>query len=395
MKIFSYSVKLGFLVLILLCVKCNVTTTKVTTINLTGIDLKSPVKIVLSEFKLDAAGERNWVKVDSITTSERIVNWPQKYDHSFIADLTIYSEKKVVVGLAPDFIFSNYDVSIKKNPDPKLFNYIFKAEGGENKLYENKEFLALPNFKTPVGFYDKIKDSDKVTFTDDPVFAGKWSAHENDVLSAVKSYPANYYTVFTLMQRRGEISNFTLNRCYNALTDKAKVTAEGKFIKNYLLNSAKLYNGNKIHSFNVADKEGKQVEFKKLLSKKYYFIDFWASWCTPCREKMKQLKQIYPTVDTNKLQFVSLSVDIKKDRWLTALKQDDLKWVNYIEADKKANNLLLLFNLDYIPQNILITGDGAIVNRNLSIIDLNKFIIDKGVAVNKQLAGHDYITAVK
>ncbi|MEO6977581.1 MAG: thioredoxin family protein, partial [Mucilaginibacter sp.] len=243
-------------------------------------------------------------------------------------------------------------------------------------------------------FYDRIKDQDTIKFTD-PVFAAKWNDYENGVLNIVKSNPGNYYTLLTLMQRCSSISNFTLSKCYQALTNDSKATVEGQYIKNYIATSSKLYKGNKIHFFNVANKEGKPVEFKKLLSKKYYFLDFWASWCKPCREKMQELKQVYVKVDTGKLQFISLSIDIKKEQWLAALKEDDLKWVNYIQADKKANNLLLLFNLDSIPQNILINNDGEIIDRNLSIANLNKFIIDNSVVVNKQLVRHDYITAVK
>jgi thiol-disulfide isomerase/thioredoxin len=116
---------------------------------------------------------------------------------------------------------------------------------------------------------------------------------------------------------------------------------------------------------------------KEFFVSKYTLIDFWASWCIPCRTKMKEIKSIFDATDKAKLQIVSISIDENKDNWTKAMHQDDITWKSYIDTKGWNGDIAKTFALTSIPRNILVDGSGTIVAIDIWDTQLRNFLKNK------------------
>jgi len=100
-------------------------------------------------------------------------------------------------------------------------------------------------------------------------------------------------------------------------------------------------------------------------------LDFWASWCAPCRAQSPDLIQLQNTFKNRDFTIVGLSVDEDRDRWLKAIEDDGLDWPHLSKLDGWGD-VSKMYGVMAIPQNFLINPDGIILNKNLSIEQLTK-----------------------
>ena len=117
--------------------------------------------------------------------------------------------------------------------------------------------------------------------------------------------------------------------------------------------------------FELPDKNGKLHSFQDLKDK-LILIDFWASWCAPCREEMKNLKKIYEELKQEDIAFISISIDKDRDKWLTAMEEDQMPWLGL--WDNKAEtkiDFMDLYGFSQIPFIMLVDKKGKIVARNI------------------------------
>ena len=106
----------------------------------------------------------------------------------------------------------------------------------------------------------------------------------------------------------------------------------------------------------------------------YVLIDFWASWCNPCRDANPDLVKSYNTYHDKGFNIVGISLDRKVDDWKRAIAEDKLVWPQLIDRQNQMNEVAAYYVIEYIPQNILIDDNGIIVGKNLSTEELNNFL---------------------
>jgi len=95
---------------------------------------------------------------------------------------------------------------------------------------------------------------------------------------------------------------------------------------------------------------------------KVVLLDFWASWCRPCRMTNRQVQPIYKKYKDKGFEIYSVSVDGSKPAWLSAVKQDNISWVHVIDTKAANGNMLTqTWNIRYIPSTFLIDKEGKIV----------------------------------
>lgn len=110
--------------------------------------------------------------------------------------------------------------------------------------------------------------------------------------------------------------------------------------------------------------------------KKYILIDFWASWCAPCREEIPFLKMIYDKYKNQDFEIVSISIDDDLDKWRNAIKKENIEeWSNYSTVQNNSSAKKDYF-VNGIPHKILIDKNGKIIGKWKASGELNKKSIE-------------------
>ncbi len=118
---------------------------------------------------------------------------------------------------------------------------------------------------------------------------------------------------------------------YNSFSDEAKNSFYGELVKQELFPSTL----EKAPNFKAADIDGKEYSLSQLCDgNKYLIIDFWASWCVPCRKAIPEIKRLASKYADKGLSVVSISIDSDYQAWLKALKQEQMPWVNLYDSSK-------------------------------------------------------------
>lgn len=128
-----------------------------------------------------------------------------------------------------------------------------------------------------------------------------------------------------------------------------------------------LANGSIIPNFTLTDIDGNEVniiDFAK--GKKLVLVDFWASWCGPCRKEMENLKPVYEKYKTEGFDVIGVSIDNDETAWRNAVKKDSITWTNVCERVVFAESeVVKMFDIHGVPLTILIDGEGKILTKNL------------------------------
>lgn len=147
---------------------------------------------------------------------------------------------------------------------------------------------------------------------------------------------------------------------YEALSTEAKESRYGKMVKEEIAPSSKV--GSKVPGFTAKSQDGKAVTLPELCKgKKYILIDFWASWCSPCRKEIPNLKKLYAQYADKGFQIVSISIDKKEADWTKALKEEQLQWPNFLDTE----GISELYKVKFVPTMYLIDEQGVMVGENL------------------------------
>ena len=110
--------------------------------------------------------------------------------------------------------------------------------------------------------------------------------------------------------------------------------------------------------------EGKEVALSSLKGK-YVLVDFWASWCGPCRQENPNVVRMYNQYKDKGFEIFGVSLDESREKWLKAIAQDQLSWPHVSDLKGWGSSAALLYNIQAIPQTLLLDKEGKIIAKNL------------------------------
>lgn len=144
-----------------------------------------------------------------------------------------------------------------------------------------------------------------------------------------------------------------------------------------------LINGNLAPNISIPDSSGKKVDLKSLQGN-IVLVDFWASWCKPCRQENPYLVQVYDEFKDKEFQgaksfiIYSVSLDSDKDHWLKAIQQDNLHWpLQLSELNGWKSSAVEAYKINAIPTNFMVDQNGTIIGRDMRSDDIYKLLTQR------------------
>jgi len=126
--------------------------------------------------------------------------------------------------------------------------------------------------------------------------------------------------------------------------------------------------------FNSKSVVGGSVELKSYRGK-YTLVDFWASWCRPCRQESPTLVRLYGAYNDKGFSILSVSIDTSEEKWKNAIRKDGYTWENVSELDGYAGSTAVLYTVTAIPNSFLLDKNGKIIAKNLRGKNLEEKLI--------------------
>ncbi|MCF6271054.1 MAG: AhpC/TSA family protein [Melioribacteraceae bacterium] len=154
---------------------------------------------------------------------------------------------------------------------------------------------------------------------------------------------------------------------YSKFSNEFKISKKGKSIHKYIRINKNPKVGDKYIDFTLKNSNGKDISLSDIKAK-IILLNFWSSYCGPCRYENKNLVKIYKEFKSKGFEIVGVAEDKNKEKWLKAIKDDKLVWENLIDD----NEAFLIYGINSTPDNFLINGVGVIIGRNLRGDELNK-----------------------
>ena len=323
------------------------------TLNITG-ELEQ--KIYLS--KRDAG---KWVNIDSssVVTGEIVLNGQIKDPEMFYLrsgqNLTnIFIEAgKITFTAHADSINKGITNGSKSQEELDSFNESISLITEQlDTLYNQYREAAKNDDQVRLEELSELidtKDDERLARTIDYAYANNKS-----IVSAYLIMTNNYYLELA------ELDTITSN-----FDNSIKQTKYVELLLDRINNLYKVSIGSSFTDFTLNDTTGNPIALSSLIGENYLLIDFWASWCGPCRRENPNIVAVYNDYNSKGFDIIGVSLDTDKNNWIKAIEKDSLTWSHVSDLQGWNSAAGKLYAVNAIPHSVILNENGTIVAKNL------------------------------
>lgn len=185
----------------------------------------------------------------------------------------------------------------------------------------------------------------------------------------IRTNPSSIYSAYLLASECSTFGKEVSQSLFDGLSESNKNSSWGKNVNAYLTLGKEFAIGDRYIDFEQTNTEGKKIKISDY-DGKVILLEFWASWCAPCRKENPELVKTYMMYREKGFEVLGISLDNVKESWIKAIEKDGLVWENVSDLNGYSNPICLVYNVGAIPDNFLIDQSGIIVARNLRGDDL-------------------------
>lgn len=195
---------------------------------------------------------------------------------------------------------------------------------------------------------------------------------KEELIKEIKANPKQVESLRLIQRVGGYDPDYKeMEALFKTLDKKVKKTIEGKVFQRYLKNLANVAVGKKAPGITQFDLQGNPYGLQDLKGK-YVLVNFWASWCPPCRAENPNLVDTYAEFKDKNFEILGVSFDKDMDAWKKAIDDDKLTWKHISDLQHWNNGASIPYGVKAIPQNVLVDPSGIIIARNLHGEELKK-----------------------
>jgi len=186
-------------------------------------------------------------------------------------------------------------------------------------------------------------------------------------LQFAKRYPSPTIVLPMINMRMGRFEGMNFyddfENLYTNLQPEIKNSDSGKKMAEQLKYFKQSKEGSIAPEFTVKDIDGKPLSLEDYKEKKYVLIDFWASWCAPCREELPYIKELYKKYSKEGFEIISITQDKDLEAWKNAILKDKIESWRHFSTLENNDSILKDYFVGGIPHKILIDKNGKIIGK--------------------------------
>lgn len=320
----------------------------------------------------DLFNSGDWEIIDSCVLKNSTLNFKTHLKEPVIGVISLKSNDTLAVR---GFVIANKPININWHKVISFFKDDSTAvlvDGGEF------EFIKKYVSKFDISSYSKDIDFDILSQISqfgvvDPKNANYeyWVNYEKEFYKWVVNNSDKYFTLIRVYDLRGSLSEKTIFSCLEALkSNYSNTTIFNILLKHLKTRRASQAQGNFI-DIELIDNKQKSLKSKDIFlpQKDLFIIDFGASWCGYCILQARELNKNYESIDTTKIQIISISLDKNLDDWLKFEKRENYKWKSYI-VNNKLDKYQVKSLFSYFPTYFVLDKNKKIIGKYYSLDDI-------------------------
>lgn len=271
----------------------------------------------------------------------------------------------------------NYPMLFVTGNDPIQFTTSLATYPVATSVKGNANTLAMQEYQK--AFEPLIKqaqelntEAKQINPEDEPgknAFRKKAETFSRDVVNTGKqfitSHPKSIASIWLMMNElRSRLEPEEFRQLFESLDKSVQESQYGKSVTAYVKSLKANVLNVAADDFSQEDTKGQPVKLSSFRGK-YVLVDFWASWCGPCRQENPNVVKAYNRFKDKNFTILGVSLDDNRERWLRAISQDGLAWTQVSDLRGWGNEVAVQYGVQSIPTNFLVDPGGKIIARNL------------------------------